>query len=116
MLEDGQVIAIKKSNKKVAFIGCEDRKLLKLHSTSTLSRSYAFLTKAGNLSPILLWHARFGHINYDRICIIIKNNVARLPTLPKITKKCEACILAKQHRDSFPLRLASTHNIAAHSF
>jgi transposase InsO family protein len=43
----------------------------------------------------LLWHARFGHINYDNIWIMKQQGIQGLPTIPKNLSPCNACILGK---------------------
>ena len=49
----------------------EDDKLLKLNGTSSNSQNSTNLFQHnGNLSSSLLWHARFGHINYDSLIIM----------------------------------------------
>lgn len=101
LLKYGQVVVRKQSNNQVVFIGCEDGRLLKLNGTSSFSKFFAYLIEEGSLSPVLLWHARLGHIGYDNNHILQKNGVDGLPIFPKTIEKCEACILAKQHRNSF---------------
>jgi hypothetical protein len=44
----------------------EEDKLLKLKGTSSSNHSI-LLAQSDTLSSSLLWHARFGHINYDSI-------------------------------------------------
>ena len=39
---------------------------------------------------------------YDKIHIMKKNGVDGLPIFPKSNEQCEACILDKKHRSSFP--------------
>ena len=49
----------------------------------------------------MLWHAKFGHIFYEKIHIMKNNGVDGLPIFPKSNEKFEACIFAKKHRSSF---------------
>jgi hypothetical protein len=59
----------------VIIIGWEDEKLLKLKGTSTWTLNYIYLSHhdEGTLSSSLLWHDRFGHINYYSLCMLNKN-------------------------------------------
>ena len=64
--------------------GVEDNKLLKLNVTSSNSQNSANLVQHNsNLSSSLLWHARFGHINYDSLRIMKHKGVQGLPTIPR---------------------------------
>lgn len=46
--------------------GVEEDKLLKLKGMSYVSLNYNHLVQQNDtLSSNLLWHARFGHINYE---------------------------------------------------
>jgi hypothetical protein len=51
----------------VAMIGIEYGRLLKLKGTSTHTHTTTCLSHhdLGIIPSSLLWHARFGHINYD---------------------------------------------------
>ena len=55
----------------------------------------------GNLSSSLLWYARFGHLNYNSLCLLRKNGVYGFPTIPKQRNKCDACILGKHSKHHF---------------
>lgn len=48
----------------------KEERLLKLQGTSTCAQkfSYSYHYDEGTLPSILLWHARFGHLNYD-LCV-----------------------------------------------
>ena len=82
--------------------GVEDDKLLYLKGTSSSSQNYAnFSQHGGNISSSLLWHARFGHINYDSLKILKQNGVQGLPTIPKKISQCDACILGKHSKQPF---------------
>lgn len=51
-----------------------------------------------------LWHLRFGHLNFNGLQFLAKNDVVTgLPLLEKSNQVCEGCILGKQHRDSFQM-------------
>jgi hypothetical protein len=74
----------------------EDDKLLKLKGTSTWAQNFAYLSHhdEGTLSSSLLRHTRFGHINYDSLCLLKKNGVFGL-------KQCEACVFCKHNKHHF---------------
>jgi GAG-pre-integrase domain len=48
-----------------------------------------------------LWHKRFGHVNFENLKLLSRNNIVH--DLPTIEKKnvCEACALGKIHREIF---------------
>ena len=67
----------------IVMTGVEDNKLLKLNGTSSNSQNSANLGQHNsNLSSNLLWHARFGHINYDSLIIMKHKGVKWIPTTP----------------------------------
>lgn len=53
------------------------------------------------LSKEALWHARMGHIKLDRLKKIYYSTLG-LPKFSSNLFKCEACIIAKSHRQPFP--------------
>ena len=55
----------------------------------------------GNVSSSLLWHARFGHLNYNSLRLSRKNGVYGFPTIPNQRNKCDACILGKRSTQPF---------------
>jgi transposase InsO family protein len=81
----------------------EDGRLLKLNGTSSHTQNVAYLSHHGEgiMSSNLLWHARFGHINYDNICLLRNSGVYGLPTIPRKLKQCDACILGKYSKQPF---------------
>ena len=86
----------------IAIIGLEDDKLLKLNGTSSNSQNSTNLAQHnGNLSSNLLWHARFGHINYDSLKIMKQKGVQGIPTIPRQFSQCDACILGKHNKQHF---------------
>ena len=111
LLKDAQVFVRKQYNNQILLTRSEDGRLLKLNGNPALSKKIAYLTEEGNLSTTMLWHARLGHICYDKIHIMKKNGVDGLPIFPKCVEKCEACSLAKQHRNSFPIQLEGIDKI-----
>ena len=51
----------------------------------------------------LLWHKRFGHLNFGGLDLLCKKKMADDLSMDKIEKQpCEACIFGKYHRDKFP--------------
>jgi transposase InsO family protein len=86
----------------VVMTGVEDDKLLKLKGTSSNAKNSANLAQqSGNLSSILLWHARFGHINYDSLILMKQKGIQGLPTIPRQLSQCDACILGKHSKQPF---------------
>ena len=66
--------------------------------------SNALVAHTSSLTEMELWHARFGHLNFNSLLYLQKKDmVIGLPTLESIEKHaCEGCILGKMHRASFP--------------
>jgi len=52
----------------------------------------------GKLLSSLLWHCRFGHLNFDNLCLLNKNGVTGLPTIPRKLKPCDSFILGKHNK------------------
>jgi hypothetical protein len=67
----------------------------------------ALLTKPVETAE--LWHRRFGHLGYDNLAKLVKESMVTgmniaAPEFSKSGKEaCEPCIMAKMHRDPFPL-------------
>ena len=50
-----------------------------------------------------LWHARFGHLNYEYLRQAFrKQMVLGLPDVGVNVTKCSSCLKGKQHKDPFP--------------
>jgi hypothetical protein len=81
----------------------EDGRLMKLNGTSAHTHIVAYLSHhdSGIMPSSLFWLARFGHINYDCLCILRKNGVFGLPTIPRKLKQYDACILGKHSKQPF---------------
>ena len=81
----------------------EDGLLLKLKGTSAYAHNFAYHAPQNEctLSSSLLWHAIFGHINYDSLHLLKKNGVFGFPTIPRKLKQCDVCILGKHSKQSF---------------
>jgi hypothetical protein len=93
----------KDSNNMVVMTRIEDGSLLKLNGTASHAHTVAYLSHhdSGIIPSSLLWHARFGHINYDKLCLLRKNGVSSLPTIPRTVKQCDACIIGKRDKQLF---------------
>jgi len=93
----------------VVITGVEDGILLKLKMTSAHAHNSAYLShhNEGTMPSSLLWHARFGHINYDNLHLLKKNGVFSLPTIPRKLKQCDCCILGKYNKQPFHCSISS---------
>jgi transposase InsO family protein len=100
---DGKVEIRKAFDNMVVMTGVEDERLLKLKGTSVHAHNYAYLSHhdEGTFPSSLLWHAIFGHINYDNLHLLKKNGVSGFPTIPRKLKQCDACILGKHSKQPF---------------
>ena len=80
--------------------GIEEGRLQKLQGTSAHAHNFAFSSHydEGTFPSSLLWHARFGHLNYNNLQLLKKNGVTGLPTIPRKLKQCDACILGKHRK------------------
>ena len=73
-----------------------------MNGTSSNSHNYANLAwHNGKLSSNLLWHAKFGHINYDSLRIMKQKGVLGLHTIPRQLSQCDTCILSKHGKQPF---------------
>ena len=100
---DGIVEIRRAFDNMVMMTGVEDGRQLKLKGTSACAHNFAYHAhqNEGTLSSNLLWHARFGHINYDGLRLLKKNGVSGLPTIPRKLKQCDACILGNHSKQFF---------------
>jgi len=100
---DGKFEIQKYYDNKLFMTGMEDRRLLKLNGTFSHTQNVAYLSHhgEGKMSSSLLWHARFGHINYDSLHLLRKNGVSGFPTIPRKLKQCDAYILRKHNKQPF---------------
>jgi hypothetical protein len=104
IMEDGLVkINSVKQNMKTMMKGYEYGKLLRMKGT-VIPRHYDFAGAVSTgISPIRLWHVRYGHLNFESLSQFQKQGMVKgLPTFIKENAKCEACIYGKQSRESFP--------------
>jgi hypothetical protein len=97
---DGKVEIRKAFDNIVIMIGVEDERLLKLKGTYVHAQNSAYLSHHddGTLPSNLLWHAKFGHVNYANLRLLKKNGVSSLATIPRKSKQCDACILGKHSK------------------
>jgi len=81
-MEDGLVkINSIKQNMKTIMIGSEDGKLLRMKGT-TIPRNSNFARETStNISPIRLWHVRYGNLNFEILSQLQKQGMFKgLPT------------------------------------
>jgi hypothetical protein len=87
----------------VFMTGIEDGRLLNLNGTSAHTHTISYLSHhdLGIMPSSLLWHARFGNINYDNLYLLRKNSVSCLLTILIRLKQCDVCILGKHNNQPF---------------
>jgi hypothetical protein len=85
---DGQAEIRRSFDNKVSMTGWEDEKLLKSKGTYAGEQFFAHLSHddEGALLYSLLWHTRFGKINYDSLPMLNKNGVFCFPTIQRNLK------------------------------
>lgn len=109
---DGIIEIRRASDHAVVMSGVEEGTLLKLNGTSsTNSRENSVLLaqQSDILSPSLLWHALFCHINYGNIKIMKKKGIKGLPIVPRNIIPCDACIIGKNCKQPFIVLLSYLH-------
>jgi len=81
----------------------EDGRLLNLKGTSAHTQNVAYLSHHDEciIPSSILWHAIFGHINYDNLRVLKNNGIFGLPTIPRKLNKCDACILGNHSKQPF---------------
>jgi len=89
---DGKIEVRKASDHSLFMTGIEEERLLKLQGTSAHAQnsSYNSHYEEGTFPSSLLWHARFGRLNCESLCLLKKNVVTGLPTIPRKLKQCDA--------------------------
>jgi hypothetical protein len=66
-----------------------------------LDKPVCFLAHSEDIS--WLWHARYGHLNFRALRDLGAKKMAEgIPTVARIDKICDGCVLGKQHRKPFP--------------
>jgi hypothetical protein len=104
IMEDGLVkINSVKQNMKTMMTSYEDGKLLRMKGT-VIPRHSDFVGAISTcISPIRLWHVRYGHLNFESISQLKKQGMVKgLPTFKKENTKRESFIYGKQSREIFP--------------
>ncbi len=52
-----------------------------------------------------LWHARFGHLYFDALRRLARQDMVRgLPQIDQVEQLCDCCVITKQRRSPFPWR------------
>ena len=100
---DGKVEVRKASDHSLVMTGIEEERLLKLQGTSSHAHNFSYNSHydEGTFPSNLLWHARFGHLNYENLHLLNENGVTSFPTVLMKLKKCDACILGKAQQTIF---------------
>jgi len=100
---DGKVEVREASDHSLVMTRIEEERLLKLQGTSARAQNFLYSSHydEGTFSSSLLWHARFGHLNYDSLRLLKKNDIIGLPTILRKLKQCDACILGKHSKKCF---------------
>jgi hypothetical protein len=83
--------------------GMEDGRLMKMNRTFSHTHNVTYLSDHGEskISSSLLYHDRFGHINYHNLCLMRNNGIFGLLIIPIKRKQCDACILGKCNKQPF---------------
>eukprot|EP00253_Pinus_taeda_P028683 PITA_28683 len=104
IMEDGLVkINSVKQNLKTVMTGYEDGKLLRMKGIVIPRHSDFGGAVTTGISPIILWHVRYGHLNFESLSQLQKQGMVKgLLHIKRENAKCEACIYGKQNRESFP--------------
>lgn len=85
---DGKVEVRKSSDHSLVMMGIEEERLLKLQGTFARAHNFSYSSHydEGTFPSSLLWHAIFGHLNYENLRLLKKNGVIGLPTIPRKIK------------------------------
>eukprot|EP00253_Pinus_taeda_P010976 PITA_10976 len=75
---DGKLEVRKASDHSLVMRGIEEERIMKLQDTSAHAQQLSYNSHYEEVTPpsSLLWHARFGHLNYDNLHLLKKNGVA----------------------------------------
>jgi len=79
------------------------REILKLDGSSARTKNFPYIYEheEDTLSSNLLWHARYGQINYDSLTMLKKSGFFGFPAIPKDLKQCDAYILGIHSKQPF---------------
>ena len=99
MLNEEYLWVSEKSGKLLMKVQRSSNRLYKLIVES--DRDMCLLTKKEEVS--WLWHSRLGHVNFQAMQLMSKNNMVRgIPSFYQPKEVCRGCLLSKQTRKSFP--------------
>ena len=78
----------------------EEEILLELQGTFSHAHNFSYNSHydEGTFPSSLLWHARFGHLNYEILRLLKKNGVNGLPTSPRKLRQWDVWILGKHRK------------------
>ena len=78
IMEDGLVkINSVKQNMKIVMTGYEDGKLLRMKWTVIPRHSDFAGSVSTGISPIILWHVRYGHLNFESLSQLQKQGMVK---------------------------------------
>ena len=89
---DAKIEVRKASEHSLFMTRIEEEILLKLQGTSSHAKKISYNSHygEGTFPFSILWHAIFGHLNYDSLRMLNKSGVTSLPTIPRKLKQCDA--------------------------
>ena len=100
LLQRGRCQIHDSNGELVANIKMSGNRMFQL-KTEVAGDQTCFQTSSQDLS--WLWHYRFGHLNFSGLKTLQKKEMVKgLPEIKDPSKVCEECVIAKQHRESFP--------------
>ena len=92
-----QVWIQNKESRQLVSEGYEEHGVYKLQD----SRAMAHYLPASSISD--LWHARYGHLNFDYLRHTFRQlSVKGMPDIEVQKRTCSSCLQGKQHREPFP--------------
>ncbi|KAG6470274.1 hypothetical protein ZIOFF_071339 [Zingiber officinale] len=106
LLEKGYDIQMKdltlsiydKSNNLITHVTMTKNRLFPLKLSINEEKCF----KASTMDSPTLWHLRYGHLNFETLKLLSKNNmVFGLPKIESSNHLCEICVVGKQQRKSF---------------
>jgi transposase InsO family protein len=111
--ENGECVILDKkpSNRLIAKVEMTKNRMFPLRIQSELflepqglQKVVELAFKASYKNESWLWHLRLGHLNFKGLQLLYKKRmVYGLPPIEPLKTTCESCILAKQHRKTFPV-------------
>ncbi|KAK3016018.1 hypothetical protein RJ639_007337 [Escallonia herrerae] len=94
------MIIDKKNDQVIATIKMAPNKVFSL---SMEHKEDLYLNAAENMDEFMLWHCRYGHLNYQSLKELNKKDmVIGLPSIQSSNGACERCVYGKMHRLPFP--------------